>query len=88
MSKTDETINKKRRSGRPKDERSKFILRTTITLTEGVDDDLIEIFQGFEGKIPQLIISLMRSGADDFQPIIGDDYDPEAALLAAMDDFF
>lgn len=73
---------------RPKDLRKKRQIRTTITLIEGEDDDLMLIFNGKTTGIPALIKALMRSGAESFVPDFDSPNDANADLMAAMDDFF
>jgi len=73
---------------RPKDLRKKRQIRTTITLIEGEDDDLMLIFDDINTGIPTLIKALMRSGAESFVPSVDSPDDANADLMAAMDDFF
>lgn len=73
---------------RPKDLRNKRQIRTTITLVEGEDDDLIQIFANITTGIPTLIKTLMRSGAKSFVPNLDSLDDANDDLMAAMDDFF
>ena len=73
---------------RPKDFRKKIKIRTTITLIEGEDDDLIELFAGVQQGIQSLIKSAMRSGLANVIPDFESPEDANADLMAAMDDFF
>lgn len=70
---------------RPKKQQETFHIRTTLTLTAGEDDDLIQLLVG-KGRVAQLIKSLMRSGAQGNTPEV-EFMNASAALYEAMDDF-
>lgn len=54
---------KKNKGGRPRKEEDTVVVRLTLTLTVGQDDDMIALFNAIPPyKRPQEVISMLRGG--------------------------
>ena len=76
----------KKRRGRPCLAATVHTIHITLSLREGVDDDLIAFFaQHLPRKRAQAVITALRQGGVREEMIVGLAFD-EAELIAALDD--